>query len=173
VDAYDFSGFTRVVDAGGGQGSLLRAILERHPHVTGVLADLPAVVADAYDLRASAVAARCEIVGGDMFHSIPAGGDAYILKWGLHCWADAEAGQILRVCRRAMSEEGRLVLMELVVQPPNRPDPAKTFDLEMLVMQTGRERTAEEFGELLAAAGFRLTRVIPAGRLAIIEGIPV
>ena len=170
--AYDFAGCTRIVDVGGGQGALLQGILERYPQATGVLFDLPPVV-EAQALKDSAVAARCELVGGDMFHAVPAGGDAYILRHILHDWSDAEALQILRNCRRAIADQGKLVVVEFVVKPSNEPDFAKWLDLNMLVLLTGRERTNEEFRDLYAAAGFRLTRIMATGGTSIVEGIPV
>ncbi|GAC1524691.1 MAG: methyltransferase [Chloroflexota bacterium] len=167
LDGYDFSSVTRIIDVGGGQGALLRGVLERYPHTTGVLCDLPSVVMDAQVLKASAVAHRCEFIGGDMFASVPAG-DAYLLKRIIHDWSDAEAIQVLRNCRQAISDDGRLLLIERVIQPSTR-----SPDLMMLILVTGRERTEEEFRDLFAAAGFRLTRVIPGEDLSIIEGIPV
>lgn len=173
LDACDLSGLTRIVDVGGGQGALLRGILERYPRAKGVLCEMPSVAAQARELRGSAVEKRCEFAGGDMFQSVPLGGDAYILKWIIHDWNDAEAIQILRNCRQAISDKGKIMLVERIIGPSNQPDPAKWSDLMMLVMLTGRERTEPEYRELYAAAGFKLTRVIPAGEFSIIEGIPV
>ncbi len=171
--SYDFSACRRIVDVGGGRGALLRGILERYPDATGVLCDLPTVVADARGLRESAVATRCELVAMDMFQAVPAGGDIYLLKLILHDWSDAEAIRILRNCRRAIADGGKVLVLESVLRPSNEPDMARWADLTMLVLVSGRERTAEEFRQLFAAAGFRLTRIIPAGGSAIIEGIPL
>jgi hypothetical protein len=173
VAAYDFSGMRRIVDVAGGHGALLRGILERCPDCTGVLCDLPSVIAGAGDLRQSAVAVRCELIPADIFQSVPPGGDAYILKRILHDWNDDEAVRILNSCRRAVVRGGRVLVMELVVKASNQPDAAKWMDLNMLVMLTGRERTEAEYGDLYARAGFQLTRVIPAGRLSIVEGVAV
>jgi hypothetical protein len=173
LNAYDFSGFAKIVDVGGGHGALLRAILERYPTVKGVLCDLPSVVAEANEIKRSGAAARCELVDADMFESVPAGGDAYILKRIIHDWGDTEATRILQNCRRAMTTTGKLLVADNVLKPPNQPDPAKLMDLNMLVLLTGRERTEEEFRELYDSAGFRLTRIVPAIRLSIVEGIPV
>jgi hypothetical protein len=173
LEAYDFSAFSRLTDVGGGRGTLLRGILERYPSVTGVLCDLPSVVTEAADLRDSPVAARAEFVAANIFESVPPGSDAYMMKFILHDWADAECVRILTNCRRAMGESGTLLVIERVVKPSNRPDPAKWGDLNMLVMLTGRERTEDEFSDLFAQCGFRLTRLIPAGNLSIIEGVPV
>jgi O-methyltransferase domain/Dimerisation domain len=172
LQAYDFSDCTTIVDVGGGHGALLRGILERYPQATGVLFDLLPVVAEAQELKASAVAARCTFVGGDMFRSLPPGGDIYILRAILHDWSDADAIQILRNCRQAIADHGKLLVVESLLTPPNVPDIAKWLDLTMLVLLTGRERSEAGFRELYAAAGFRLTRIIPSGGPAIIEGVP-
>jgi hypothetical protein len=173
LDAYDFSPFKRIVDVAGGHGALLRGILERCPHATGVLCDLPSVIAGATAITESRVASRAELVEADMFQSVPSGGDAYILKRILHDWSDADATRILRSCRRAIASTGKLLVIDCVLNPPNEPDPGKLMDLNMLVLLRGRERTEVEFRELLAAAGFTLTRIVPAGRVAVVEGVPL
>jgi hypothetical protein len=111
------------------------------------------------------------LIAADFFKSVPAGGDAYILKRILHDWNDEEAIHILKNCRRAIAAGGKLLVIEQVVKPSNQPDPAKWMDLNMLTLLTGRERTEAEFRELYARAGFKLTRVIPAMRLSIVEGV--
>jgi len=108
-----------------------------------------------------------------MFESVPDGGDIYLLKSILHDWDDAECVQILRNCRRAIVDGGRLLICDNLVKPANQPDGAKWGDLMMLVVLTGRERTEEEFRALFAEAGFSLTRVIATGGIPIIEGVPV
>jgi SAM-dependent methyltransferase len=172
LGAYDFSGFAKIVDVAGGHGALLRAILERCPKAKGVLCDLPSVVAGASAIKGSSVEARCELVGADMFQSVPAGGDAYVLKRIIHDWSDAEAARILQSCRRAIAPGGKLLVIDAVVKPPNQPDPAKLMDLNMLVLLTGRERTDDEFRDLYALAGFELTRIVPTPRVSIVEGVP-
>ena len=116
MEAYDFSGLRNVVDVGGGHGSLLAAILKSNPSATGVLFDRPSVVAGAAAiLEAEGVADRCGLVSGDMFESVPAGGDAYVLKWIIHDWDDAHAIAILKICREAIADDGRLLLIERVL----------------------------------------------------------
>lgn len=171
--AYDFADCTKIVDVGGGHGALLRGILEQYPHLTGVLCDLPSVVAAAYELQNSSVADRCEFAGTDMFQSVPAGGDVYILKSILHDWNDAQALQLLRNCRRAIRHDGKLLHIGTVLKPSNEPDFGKWLDLTMLVLLPGRERTEAEFRELYAAAGFHLTRVIATDGPTIVEGVPM
>jgi SAM-dependent methyltransferase len=171
--AYDFSQFDRVVDVGGGQGTLLHGILSANPKLRGVLADLPSVVVGAAALQTGPLANRCEIVGINFFKAIPEGGDAYVMKAVVHDWNDEAAVKILKNCRRAIRQDGKLLLMEYVLKPSNEPDLGRFMDLTMLVLLMGRERTEAEFAALLQAGGFSLTRVIPTtGLLSIIESRP-
>jgi len=124
-------------------------------------------------LRSKGVAERCQIVGGNFFESVPAGGDLYMLKAILHDWEDEDAIRILRVCRRAAKPEGKLLVIERVLGPPNEIPDGKFSDLNMLVAPGGQERTRDEFATLLSTAGFTLTRVIPTGtRHSLIEATP-
>lgn len=173
VDSFDFSNLKKIVDVGGGQGSLLATILEANPSLNGVLFDLPEVVATA-DQRVTAIADRCEIIGGDFFDSVSAGGDAYILKQIIHDWHDDSCIKILRNCHRAMASDGRLLVIDAVIPADNAPDINKFIDLHMLVLtEGGKERTEAEFRSLLEAGGFQLTRIIGTPSLfKIIEGKP-
>ena len=104
----------------------------------------------------------------------PGGADAHLLKSVVHDWDDAATVKILRACRAAVANTGRLLVVEPIIQPGNEPDPAKFSDLNMLVMLGGQERTADDFERLYAEAGFRLSDIIRTGSLmAIIEGVPV
>jgi hypothetical protein len=132
-EAVDFSGFECIVDVGGGQGALLAGILRRNPGSRGILYDLPHVVAGAPPvLRAQGVADRCEVVGGDMFKSVPQGGDAYVIKSVLIDEEDARATEILRSCRSVIGASGRLIVIDTLATEPNRPD-AGLLDMTMLV----------------------------------------
>jgi hypothetical protein len=164
--AVDFSGVRRIVDVGGGYGGLLLVILRAHPGLRGILFDLPYAVEDAARQVAEAgLAERCEVVGGSFFESVPGGVDACLLKGILHDWDDERCAEILTNCRRALGDAGRLIVVERLL--PARMEPAAEHrstaasDLNMLVAVGGRERTAEEYRELLAAAGFTMTRTTP------------
>jgi hypothetical protein len=173
ANAYDFSQFRRVVDVGGGQGALLTAILTTHPQVRGVLFDQPHVVEVARPhITAAGLAQRCELVSGDFFASVPAGGDAYTLSEILHDWDDPQATVILRNIRKAMPEHGKVLILEHVIPAGNDPDEGKLRDLTMLVILGGVERTENEFRMLLREAGFRLTGVTPTpSPMSVIEGV--
>jgi hypothetical protein len=124
-------------------------------------------------LAEAGVAARGTFVAGDFFTSIPKGGDVYLLKSVLHNWDDAAAVRILRGCRQAMTGDARLLVIERVIPPGNAPAEAKLFDINMLVVIGGRERTEREYRALFAAAGLSLTRVIPTDLpLNLVEGTP-
>ncbi len=174
VDAYDFADIGTLVDVGGGYGVLLAAILTAHPHLKGVLIDQPHVVAGAGPkLEEAGLAGRCETVAGDFFQSVPDGGDAYILKHVLHDWDDDRCVSILGNCRRAISNQARLMVIEILVTPGNEPDYGKYLDLNMLVLTKGRERTEAQYRTLFEAAGFTLSRVVATrSELSIIEGRP-
>jgi SAM-dependent methyltransferase len=164
-----------IVDVGGGHGALLAGILRAYPGLRGMLFDQPPVVAGAGQVLAAAgVADRCTVVGGDFFEGVPAGGDAYLMKNIIHDWDDARATTILQHCRRAISPGGKLLLVELLLPPPNTESFAPWADLEMLVMTPGgRERTESEYAALFTAAGFRLSRVVPTeSPFSVIEGVP-
>jgi hypothetical protein len=172
--AVDLSGVRTVVDVGGGQGGLLTALLATHPGIQrGILFDRPQVIEEVRAARGTTSEGRLELVGGDFFSAVPAGADAYVMKWILHDWDDAACLQLLASCRRAMTPHSRLLVVELVIDPDRSDELAYALDLQMLVALAGKERTAAEFRALYNTAGFRLTRVIPtASMFSLIEGIP-
>jgi ubiquinone/menaquinone biosynthesis C-methylase UbiE len=161
VDTYDFSGVETLIDIAGGQGRLLSGVLEANPSMRGVLFDLPYVLSGARELVSNSKAAdRVEFVSGDFFESVPSGGDAYILKHIIHDWDDERALLILKNIKQAMNSGARVLLVEAVIAPANQPDFGKLMDIEMLVAPGGKERTEEEYKELFAKAGLRLTRIV-------------
>jgi O-methyltransferase/methyltransferase family protein len=175
VQSYDFSGISKIIDIGGGHGTMIAAILQKYPEMTGILFDLPQVAESARESIASAgLAQRCEIVGGDFLKSVPAGCDAYLLRWVIHDWDHDHAITILRNCRQAMGDRGcRLLLIESVIPEGNELHPGKLLDYIMLLCFGGQERTEGEYDSLLREAGLRLNRVAPtASYVSIIEAVP-
>ncbi|MGW5313283.1 methyltransferase [Nocardia thailandica] len=160
--SYDFGRHASIVDVGGGRGSFLLQVLRRHPGSTGVLFDLPDVVAAAPDeIAAAGLESRCTTEAGSFFDTVPGGADAYLLKHIVHDWSDAEAEQILRTVRAGMPAGATLLLIELVLPDHRRPHAGQFIDLEMLVNATGHERTEAQFRDLLARGGFTLTELVP------------
>jgi hypothetical protein len=171
--AYDFQGINSIVDVGGGHGRLLLTILEKNPHMKGTLYDLAHVVAGAANGPLKPVMNRCTVSAGDMFSSVPAGAEAYIMKHIIHDWPDDLCLKILKACRRSVNPGGKLLVVDSVIQPGNDFSSAKFLDLQMLIFPGGHERTEEQFRELFTEAGWQLTRVIPTSvGDSIVEGSP-
>jgi hypothetical protein len=173
TDAFDFSTVRRVVDVGGGDGTLLTSVLRVNASTTGVLFDLPGVIEAAKIAFDRSVLARAEFVGGNFFRAVPGGAEIYTIKSILHDWNDADCEKILVNVRRAMPAASRVLIVEDLVCGPNLPCLAKQRDVNMLVRTGGRNRTEQEYRDVLTRARFRTTRVIPtASTLFLIEATP-
>lgn len=160
LDRYDFSGRRVVVDVGGGRGDQIASILHANPTMKGILFDLPQVADDARaHLKASGVADRCTLVTGDAFQSIPRGGDVYVMSRVLHDWPDEKATLLLTNCRKAIPDEGILLIRDSVLPEGDAPSRAKQMDITMLIMTGGHERSEEEWRALLASSGFAFADV--------------
>lgn len=170
-------GVDTLVDVGGGDGALLELLLRARPALRGVLLERPSVVAGAAErLLTAGLKERCEVVGGDFFTSVPAGGDLYVVARCLHNWDDERASRILRAVRAAAGPGSRLLVVEDVVAENADPAAVAYSDVLMLLLG-GRERTAAQYRELLSGAGFAPGAVRPAGTpraraLHTIEGRP-
>jgi hypothetical protein len=173
--AYDFSEFATIVDVGGGQGTLLAALLGTYPHLRGVILDRNEVAEGAGRLLAQAgLTERATFVAGNFFQAVPPGGDGYLLKSVIHNWDDAAARSILRNCRKAMRPDAHLIVMERVIPTANVPSEAKLFDINMLVTVGGKERTEEQYRGLFDTAGFDVAGITAtASPLTLIEGVPI
>jgi SAM-dependent methyltransferase len=176
--AYDFSGFGMIVDVGGGNGVLLEGILEANPRLRGIVFDLAHVVERAcIRLATTAIGDRCAVHAGDFFREVPGDGDVYLLKHVIHDWDDEQALAILMTCRKAMRPDAKLLIVEGVYPPridqSEQSRGAAANDVNMLVSTGGRQRSADEFRSLYAAAGFALSRIVPTpARVSVIEGSP-
>lgn len=162
ASGYDFSVFDTIADIGGSTGNLLTTILGHYRAPQGILYDLPHVVRDAPELiEQRGLAGRIRIEAGSFFDSVPSGADAYMLSHIIHDWNEDQCLTILNNCRRAMNPGGRVLLVEMVLPEGDAPHPGKMLDVLMLLVPGGEERTAAQYGVLLAKAGLRMTRVVP------------
>ncbi len=172
--AYKFSALRTLVDVGGGHGSLLATILKANSKLKGVLFDQPSVIARAQKdqhVTTKGIAERCTLESGSFFEAVPAGGDAYIMKYILHDWNDEQCVKILANCRAAMHEKGKVLVVDNVIPPGNDPGWGKLLDIQMLIIG-GRERTKKEFAAMFAQAGLKMTRVVPTKcPLSIVEAV--
>jgi hypothetical protein len=153
---YDWSRFATIVDVGGGHGTLLAAILAAHPGVRGNLVDLDPTATEANDtFRAHQVDDRAQTTAVSFFDPLPAGADAYLLCDVLHDWDDEHAHQILTRCGEALPPTGRILVIEQV----GGRHAATAFELAMLTIFGGRERTLDEFRAFAATHGLTLDSV--------------
>ncbi|HET9394368.1 MAG TPA: methyltransferase [Candidatus Rubrimentiphilum sp.] len=173
ADAYDFSHASPIADIGGGSGLVLGAILRAFPGADGILFDLPGALKLA-ERSLGPEQARIRFEAGDFFERAPQGAKTFVLAHILHDWDDIKALKILQNVRKVMPADGRVLIVEaLLLDEPNRWSAANVTDAQMLTMLRGRERTAAEYGALLAQAGLKLTRVIPTTAAeSIVEACP-
>ncbi len=173
--AFDFKGIGTVADVGGGYGMLMTDILKANPQLRGILFDQPHVIAGAeQSIKAAGLAERCQLVGGDFFESVVTGADVYILSAIIHNWDDNHSLTIFKNCQRAMAENGKLLILEMVIPSGNEPHVGKFLDVQMLLTIGGRERTETEYRALLAKAGFKVTKITPTlSQFSVIEAVRV
>lgn len=175
ASAYDFGRWGSLMDVGGGNGILLAAILKAHPGLRGVLADLPHTLERATDrgFLGGELASRSTMQPCDFFREVPLGCRAYVMKHVIHDWDDERARNILANCRRAVPEDGALLLVEWALAEGNAPSTGKFVDVMMMLMTGGKERTLEEYRHLLGQAGFHFNQLISTTPdLNIIEALP-
>ena len=160
VAAYDFSGFERIVDIGGGNGALLSAILAAYPARHATLFDMAEAIAAARRGEGGPLPG-VTFVAGDVFATAPDGGDAYLIRHLMHDYDDEECLRILGHVRRAMQPHARVLVLEAPLPSDDSPGPGRWLDLQVMVLCGGRERTVEEYASLFERAGLRLSRTVP------------
>jgi hypothetical protein len=174
LEPYDFSGISHLCDVGGGQGHTLCSLLVKYPDLTGTVLELPNVIAKPELLWADkmGVGDRCTYVPGDMFREVPPV-DAYMVKRVLHDWSDEECRQIISTMHRAAPQHGRVLIIERIVPGPDTSHFSKLFDIHMMIVSTGRERTMEEYAGLLEGTGWQYRQTwYPASKmLGVVEGV--
>jgi hypothetical protein len=176
ASAYDFGAWGSLMDVGGGNGMLLGSILRAYPGLRGILADLPHVLERARQsgFLSGELEGRSELQPCDFFSEVPSGCRAYLMKSVIHDWDDDRAHKILVNCRRAVPDNGVLLLVEFALPEGNSPSPGRVIDILMMVLTGGRERSIQEYREMLAGARFHLNQVIPVqGDFSIIESTPI
>ncbi|KAM7278697.1 hypothetical protein ACFE04_005831 [Oxalis oulophora] len=146
-----------LVNVGGGTGQLLASIVEEYPNIKAINFDLPHVIEMAPKLPG------VTHVVGDMFESIPAG-ENILLKWIMHDWSDKKCIQILKNCHKAVSDNGKVVLVDIVLRQEKDGsycDVGLKADLLMLANTGGKERTEQEWKNILNEGGFTRYNIIP------------
>lgn len=162
IDACDFSGIGTLVDVAGGQGALISMVLKRYPEMKGIVFEIASVADGArLYLESHGLGDRCSVAVGSFNESVPKG-DAIMMKHIIHGADDPGADLLLRNCHKALGESkiGKLILFENVVPEGDEPHFGKLLDMEMMAIPGGRERTANQFRNLLTQCGFEMTRII-------------
>ena len=156
LDRYDFSNVNCVCDVGGGQGHLLCSLLVKYPHLNGIVLELESAIKNKEFLWAGKMGLedRCKYTAGNMFNDVPAA-DAYIMKMILHDWSDDECVKILSNIYNASPKRGTVLIAEHLVPRPDIPHFSKIFDIHMMCVATGSERTIDEYAQLLKSAGWK------------------
>ncbi|MBD1218246.1 MAG: methyltransferase [Aphanizomenon flos-aquae Clear-A1] len=175
LKSYDFSKVGKVVDIAGGQGLIISAILKHNPHLQGLLFDMPETVFDAVKfLKAEGVDERCEVVGGDMFKSIPSGGDIYLMSFIMIDWDDDSIVKFLENINYAMPKNGKLLVIDPVIPVDNQYHWSKWEDLYPMCMGHGLVRTQAEFKAIFRKSGFELVNIFsPEKPLSLMELVRV
>jgi hypothetical protein len=173
VEAFDLSGVKVLADIGGGNGSLLSAVLGKYPSMRGILFDLPGVIERAKsNIEKAGLSGRCQCVAGNFFEGVAPGADVYLMRHIIHDWDDTRSVKILKNVHAVLPKGGRVLLVETVIQPGNEPGFGKMLDLTMLALPGGKERTEKEYRELYEASGFTLSRIVPTrAEVSVIEGV--
>ena len=175
LDAYDFDSIGVLADIGGGNGSLIGAVLQRYPQMKGILYDLGHVIGRASEsLDGLGLSERCTVVEGNFFESVPAGADAYLFRHIIHDWTDEQSIQILKNCRKVIPTQGKLLIVECVISADGQPSLAMAMDMTMMAMPGGIERSEAEYRDLFEQASFELTGITPtSSEVNVIEGKPI
>ncbi|OWM64333.1 hypothetical protein CDL15_Pgr010124 [Punica granatum] len=167
-----FEELRSLVDVGGGTGMMAKAIAAEFPDLECTVFDLPHVVAGLKGTK------NVKYVGGNMFKEIPPA-DAYLLKWIIHDWSDEESVKILKRCKDGLREgKGRkLIIVDIVLgfckEDVESVETQLFFDMLMMVLVTGKERTEREWAKLFVEAGFRDYKITPMlGLRSLIEVYP-
>jgi predicted transcriptional regulator len=172
VAAYDWGSLGHVIDVGGGNASLLIALLTAFPALQGAVVDLPgAAEAARQNLTAAGLAHRAEVVAGSFFDPLPPGAAGYLLSAIIHNWDDDAVRTILRRCAQAAGGGGSVFVIERIT--PDGTSSSTARDLRMLAYFAGRERSLAEIAELATASGLELVAVHPAPPNAIVELAPL
>ena len=173
LDGYDFSNVNCVCDVGGGQGHLLCSLLVKYPNLKGSVLELDSTIRNKENLWANkmGVEDKCTYIVGDMFNEVPTA-DVYIMKMILHDWSDDECIKILSNIYNASPKDGTVLIAEHLVPGPEIPHFSKLFDIHMMCAASGKERTTEEYAELLKRAGWKHANTFHSrsGLMGVIEG---
>jgi hypothetical protein len=174
---YDFSGYSTVMDVGGGHGMLLASIAKDYPKLSGKVLDLESVVEGSTIVKDLKLSDRLELVPGDFFTGQGLSScDLYLMKHIIHDWDDESCIKMLKNLRNVSKKTSKILVCDfLVAEPGSQSTGAELCDIHMMVMTTGKERTQKEMKDLMLKAGWNLTKTIntPNPMFALYEAEPL
>jgi phospholipid N-methyltransferase len=162
LSEYNFGNYKTIIDVGGGQGVLLAMILHKHKSLKGKVFDLPHVAKDVKKIAEQyQVSERMDSINGNFFESVPEGGNLYLLKSIIHNLSDEQCVHLLQKIKIALPKNGKILIIEPIIENNNRYSFAKLYDIQMLVGRNGgKERTKEEFKTIINQSGLSLNKII-------------
>ncbi|MAZ93164.1 MAG: hypothetical protein CMF58_01990 [Lentimicrobiaceae bacterium] len=170
ISAYDFSNAKTIMDIGGGEGTFIRKILNKNPHLNGLLFDLPQAIQSAKKISKDTASKNLSYHEGDFFESIPSNADVFLMKNVIHNWPKDKSVLLLQNVRKAMmdhstntSSDKKLLIIEYIISDDDEPNIAKWLDLNFRLLVGGQERTEDQYAELANDAGLRISSVIKTG----------
>ena len=175
LNSLDLAGVNRVLDVGGGDGSLCIALSQQHPDKEYGVFELgeSAEIAEK-NISELNLNEKIKVISGSFLESVPGGFDAIILKYIIHDWPDDTALTILRNCRNALESGKKLFIIGAIIERSDKSfQYFSTIDVRMMVMGAGKERTKDQIEELMRLSGFSFEKFVNLGTSCIIEGIAI
>jgi ubiquinone/menaquinone biosynthesis C-methylase UbiE len=170
LDNYNFKNIKTVTDIGGGYGGLLIQILKKNNHLNGFIYDLPHLQDEIINkINKNNLTNRCEFIKGDFFKKIPVKSDIYILCNILHDWDDNKCYEILNNCYKIMKNNSKILIIEMIIPEKNTFSISKIMDMEVLIMGGGKERTKEEYCNLLNSSKLEIKKTFKKNNYYILE----
>ena len=171
VEKMDVKGINKLMDIGGGDGSLIIEIVKANNHLKGAVFDRPEVAEIANkNIENQGLSERVSAIGGSILESIAEGFEAICMKHIIHDWPDEQSLIILKNCRKVLSAGQKLFIIDALPDRNNRNFKGHTsVDVRILHMHSSKERSLDDFKRLLEDAGFVVDKIIPITFEHIIE----
>lgn len=161
----DLKGARSFLDLAGGPGTYAIAFAKANPQLHAVVFDLEHVTRLTQEfIKASGMEERVSVQAGNCLEDSFGMNeyDAILVSNILHIYNPVNNVKILRKCRDALREGGRVIIHEFVLdETKTRPQFAALFSLNMLIgTQEGASYSESEYRKWLKEAGFKQIRKI-------------
>ncbi len=157
AQALDLTGFSKVLDIGGGSGIYACSLVANHPHLSAVMFDQPSVEKIARARIAElGYADKVSVATGDMFTDpLPADCDVHLFSNVLHDWDIDEVRKLLVISYSALPSSGLLIIHDAFIDE-DKSGPLSVAEYSALLMHStqGKCYATSEYREYLSEAGF-------------------